>query len=67
VSSKFSDEEKAEKLEALRGTNVVVTTQFDSFTNIKLKGEIVKAGGSINTPKSEPLPPTGSELNEPIF
>jgi hypothetical protein len=66
VSSKFSDEEKVEKLEALKGTNVVVTTQFDSFTNIKLKGEIVKAGGSINTPKPEPLPP-GSEHNEPIF
>jgi molybdopterin biosynthesis enzyme len=67
VSPKLSDAEKAEKLEALKGTNVVVTTQFDSFTNIKLKGEIVKAGGSITPPKPEPLPPTGSELNEPIF
>ena len=66
VSPKFSDAEKTEKLEALRQTNVVVTTQFDSFTNIKLKGEIVKAGGSVN-PKPEPLPPTGSELNEPVF
>lgn len=66
VSPKFSDAEKTEKLEALRQTNVVVTSQFDSFTNIKLKGEIVKAGGSVN-PKPEPLPPTGSELNEPIF
>ena len=66
VSPKFSDAEKAEKLEALKGTNVVVTTQFDSFTNIKLKGEIVKAGGSVNVPKPEPLPP-GSEHNEPVF
>lgn len=67
VSPKFSDAEKVEKLEALKGTNVVVTTQFDSFTNIKLKGEIVKAGGSITPPKPEPLPPTGSEPNEPVF
>ena len=67
VSPKFSDAERAEKIEALKGTNVVVTTQFDSFTNIKLKGEIVKAGGSVNVPKPEPLPPTGSEPNEPVF
>ena len=67
VSPKFSDAEKVEKLEALKSTNVVVTTQFDSFTNIKLKGEIVKAGGSITPPKPEPLPPTGSEPNEPVF
>jgi hypothetical protein len=67
VSPKFSDAERSEKLEALRGTNVVVTTQFDSFTNIKLKGEIVKAGGTVTPPKPEPLPPNGSELNEPVF
>jgi hypothetical protein len=67
VSPKFSDEEKALKLSALQSVNIIVTAEFDSFTNIKLKGEIVKAGGSINTPKSEPLPPTGSELNEPVF
>jgi len=67
MSPKFSDAEKAEKLDLLKQSNLPITAEFDSFTNIKLKGEIVKAGGSINTPKPEPLPPTGSELNEPIF
>ena len=67
VSPRFSDAEKVEKLEALKGSNAVVTSQFDAYTNIKLKGEIVKAGGTINPPKPEPLPPNGSELNEPIF
>ena len=67
VSSKFSDEEKAEKLDLLKQSNLPITAGFDAYTNIKLKGEIVKAGGSINNPKPEPLPPTGSELNEPVF
>jgi hypothetical protein len=66
MSPKFSDAEKAEKLDLLKQSNLPITAEFDSFTNIKLKGEIVKAGGSINTPKPEPLPP-GSEHNEPIF
>ena len=67
VSPKFSDAEKADKLAALKSANAPITAEFDAYTNIKLKGEIVKAGGSITPPKPEPLPPTGSELNEPIF
>jgi len=67
VSPKFSDAERAEKLDLLKQSNIPITAEFDAYTNIKLKGEIVKAGGSITPPKPEPLPPTGSELNEPIF
>jgi len=67
VSPKFSDAERAEKLDLLKQSNLPITAEFDAYTNIKLKGEIVKAGGSITPPKPEPLPPTGSELNEPIF
>jgi len=67
VSPKFSDAEKTEKLDLLKQSNLPITAEFDAYTNIKLKGEIVKAGGSITPPKPEPLPPTGSELNEPIF
>jgi len=67
VSPKFSDAERALKLSALQSVNIIVTAEFDAYTNIKLKGEIVKAGGTITPPKPEPLPPTGSELNEPIF
>ena len=66
VSPKFSDAEKAEKYALLKQANLPITAEFDSFTNLKLKGEIVKAGGSV-TPKPEPLPPNGSELNEPVF
>ena len=67
VSPKFTDAERADKLAALKSANTPITAEFDAYTNIKLKGEIVKAGGSITPPKPEPLPPTGSELNEPIF
>jgi len=67
VSPKFTEAEKAEKLDLLKQSNIPITAEFDAYTNIKLKGEIVKAGGTINPPKPEPLPPTGSELNEPIF
>ena len=67
VSPKFTDAERAKKLDLLKQTNAPITAEFDAYTNIKLKGEIVKAGGSITPPKPEPLPPTGSELNEPIF
>ena len=67
VSPKFSDAERALKLSALQSVNIIVTAEFDAYTNIKLKGEIVKAGVTITPPKPEPLPPTGSELNEPIF
>ena len=66
VSPKFSDAEKADKLAALKSANAPITAEFDAYTNIKLKGEIVKAGGSITPPKPEPLPP-GSEHSEPIF
>ncbi len=67
VSPKFSDAERAEKLDLLKQSNIPITAEFDAYTNIKLKAEIVKAGGTITPPKPEPLPPTGSELNEPIF
>jgi hypothetical protein len=67
VSPKFTDAERAKKLDLLKQSNAPITAEFDAYTNIKLKGEIVKAGGSITPPKPEPLPPTGSELNEPIF
>jgi hypothetical protein len=66
VSPKFSDAERSLKLSALQSVNIIVTAEFDAYTNIKLKGEIVKAGGTITPPKPEPLPP-GSEHNEPIF
>ena len=66
VSPKFTDAERADKLAALKSANTPITAEFDAYTNIKLKGEIVKAGGSITPPKPEPLPP-GSEHSEPIF
>jgi hypothetical protein len=66
VSPKFTEAEKAKKLDLLKQSNISITAEFDAYTNIKLKGEIVKAGGSITPPKPEPLPP-GSEHSEPIF
>ena len=51
-SPKLTGGQKEEKLQAFSKANEKVTSSFNSFDKIKLKGEIVKAGGTAN-PKSE--------------
>lgn len=63
-SDKLLDSDKHEKLRKLSDANKGVTEQFDSFLKVKLKGEIVKAGGSVD-PKPEQSPsPVDSVLSE---
>ena len=63
-SEKLSANEKTDKLAKLKEVNMGVTTDFDSFHKVKLKGEIVKAGGSVD-PKSESSPsPADLALSE---
>jgi hypothetical protein len=47
-SAKLSSEAKTEKMMALKEANFEVTEDFDSFHKIKLRGEIVRAGGSVS-------------------
>jgi hypothetical protein len=66
-SPKLTDFEKTDKLFNLSQVNKTVTEGFDSFSKIKLKGEIVKAGGSVD-PKQDLSPsPADSELKEIEF
>lgn len=51
-SPKLTGGQKEEKLQAFSKANEKVTSSFNSFDKVKLKGEIVKAGGTAN-PKSE--------------
>ena len=63
-SEKLTDHDKADKLAKLKEVNMSVTTDFDSFHKVKLKGEIVKAGGSVD-PKQESSPsPADLALSE---
>ena len=66
-SEKLTANDKEEKLKMLSLVNKPVTTDFDSFHKVKLKGEIVKAGGSVD-PKQESSPSQAdSELKEIEF
>ena len=66
-SDKLVDADKQDKLRKLSEVNKPITQQFDSFTRVKLKGEIVKAGGSVD-PKQESSPSQAdSELKEIEF
>jgi hypothetical protein len=58
-SPKLTGFQKEEKLQAFSKANEKVTSSFNSFDKIKLKGEIVKAGGTAN-PKSEQSPSSPS-------
>lgn len=51
-SPKLTGLQIEEKLQGLAKANEKVTSQFDSFMKVKLKGVIVNAGGTAN-PKSE--------------
>ena len=63
-SEKLTANEKSDKLAKLKEVNMGVTTDFDSFHKVKLKGEIVKAGGSVD-PKQESSPsPADLALSE---
>ena len=66
-SDKLVDADKQDKLRKLSEVNQPITAGFDSFHKIKLKGEIVKAGGSVD-PKPESSPSQAdSELSETGF
>ena len=66
-SDKLVDADKQDKLRKLSEVNQPITAGFDSFHKIKLKGEIVKAGGSVD-PKPELSPSQAdSELSETGF
>jgi hypothetical protein len=54
-NGRLTDFQKEEKLKALAEANMEVTSDFDSFHKIKLRGEMVKAGASVS-PKSEASP-----------
>jgi hypothetical protein len=47
-SAKLSSEAKTEKMMSLKEANFEVTEDFDSFHKIKLRAEVVRAGGSVS-------------------
>lgn len=54
-SDKLSEPIKFDKLQKLSEVNKAVTEGFDSFHKVKLKAEIVKAGGNVDPkPQSSP-------------
>jgi hypothetical protein len=66
-SQKIAESDKFDKLKKLSEVNKPVTERFDSFHKIKLKAEIVKAGGNVD-PKPQSSPSAAdSELKEPTF
>ena len=67
ASDKLSAEQKAEKLTKLKETNTVVTEEFDSFTKIKLKGEMVKAGADVSPKPEQSLSSQNSKQSEEEF
>lgn len=58
-SPKLTGGQKEEKLKDFAKANEKVTSGFDSFSRVKLKGAIVSAGGTAN-PKSEQSPSSPS-------
>ena len=63
-SDKLIDADKQDKLRNLSAVNTDTVNTFDSFHKVKLKGEIVKAGGSVD-PKQESSPsPADLALSE---
>lgn len=63
-NGKLTGFQKEEKLKTLAEANMEVTTDFDSFHKLKLRGEMVKAGASVS-PKSEASPSSqDTEHNE---
>ena len=66
-SPKLTGGQKEEKLQAFSKANEKVTSSFNSFDKVKLKSEIVKAGGTAS-PKSEQSPSSQSlKPNEEEF
>lgn len=66
-SPKLTGGQKEEKLKDFAEANEKVTSHFDSFSKIKLKGAIVNAGGTAN-PKSDSSPSSQSlKPNEEEF
>lgn len=66
-SGKLSDADKTSKYLALQEANKAVVEGFSSLHRVKLKGEIVKAGGHTN-PKPQSSPSSMDSLpNDPEF
>jgi len=66
-SSKFSDEQKIEKLTGLSQANAEFHSTLDSFQKIKLKGELAKAGVNPNPKLEQSLTTQDTEHNEQTF
>ena len=66
-SSKLTDAEKTNKYLALQEANKAVVEAFSSLYKIKLKGEIVKAGGQANPKPPSSLSSMDSLQNDPEF
>lgn len=66
-SGKLTDAEKASKYLALQEANKEVVEGFSSIYKVKLKGEIVKAGGQTNPKPSQSLSDMDSLQSDPEF
>lgn len=66
-SDKLTDADKQDKLRKLSEVNGDTVNGFDSFHKVKLKGEIVKAGGSVDPKPQSSQAHQDSELSEIEF
>lgn len=66
-SPKLAQDAKDEKLKNLAEANMEVTSEFDAYHRLKLKGEMVLAGANVSPkPEASPSKPE-SEHSEEIF
>ena len=66
-SGKFSDGEKTSKYLGLQEANKATVEGFDSFHRVKLKGEIVKAGGQVDPKQAKSLSDMDSLQSDPEY
>jgi hypothetical protein len=67
ASGKVTEEQKVDKYKGLEQANKAVVEAFDSFHRVKLKGEIVKAGGHVSPKPSASLSEMDSLQSDPEF
>jgi len=66
-STKFSTEQKDEKIQGLASANADYMSTLSSFEKIKIKAELVKAGVNPSPKSVQSLTPQEEEHNEPTF
>jgi len=66
-STKFSTEQKDEKIQGLASANADYMSTLSSFEKIKIKAELVNAGVNPSPKSVQSLTPVKEEHNEPTF